>query len=97
LDAGKLSEPAKVIAEYRGYARSEGAPEVIVRILEYVPDALQGTTPEGRRRMRYFAEVVSAEGEVIAAGNPDQTPELALFSVHWPAPVPPPGWTDDRD
>ena len=82
------NEPAKIVAEYRAVLRARGvAPEVIVRILEYLPEALRSATPEHRARMRYVAEVVSLKGRLISTGNQDETPELALENLHLPEEV----------
>lgn len=83
----RIAEPAKVVAEYRGYLKTEDAPDVIVRVCEYLPNALQGADPAARSRLRYFAEIVSLKGQVLSNGNPDESPELALANLHSPVPM----------
>lgn len=76
------TEPAHVVGEYRAYWPVAGEhTNVLVRVLKYLPDALQGANEEYRRTMRYVAEVVTLDGRVLATGNPDTTPEQALDNI----------------
>lgn len=77
-----LIEPAKVVAEYRGYLRrKDESVSVIVRVLEYLPDSPQTADPRYREQMRYVAEIVSLDGHLLTTGNPHMSPELALDNL----------------